>query len=69
MKQKTQELMKQRERCKRYRQKHLNKDKKFFTVRFEKELGEEIKAFLKEHNISPKELIEKGTEILWKELG
>ncbi len=69
MKQETQELMKQRERCKQYRQKHLNKDKKFFSVRFEKELGEEMKAFMKEHNIPIKQIIEEGTEIMWKELG
>ena len=69
MKPETKELMKQREYCKKYRQQHLNKDKKFFSVRFEKELGEEIKTFMKEKNIPIKQIIEEGTEILWKELG
>lgn len=69
MKQETKERIRKREYCKQYRQQHLNKDKKFFSVRFEKELGEEIKTFMKENNLTAKKLIEEGTEILWKELG
>ena len=61
-------LLKARENCKRYRANHLNKDKKFFSVRFSREEGEEIKEFIKEHKIPIKEIIEKGTEIMWKEM-
>ena len=63
-----QELIKSRENCKKYRAKVLNKTKKFFSVRFSKEEGEEIKKFIKENNIPMKRLIEEGTEIMWKEI-
>ena len=59
-------LLKAKERSKRYREKHLNKDKKFFSVRFSKEEGEEIKEFIKESKIPIKKIIEKGTEIMLK---
>ena len=62
------QLLKARERSKKYRQKTLNKTKKFLSVRFSMEEGTEIKEFMKEHNIRMKELIEKGTEIMAKEL-
>ena len=42
-----QELLKMREYSKKYRAKHLDKDKKFLSVRFSKEEGEEIKEFMK----------------------
>ena len=63
-----QELLKKREYTRKYREKHLDKDKKFFSVRFSKEEGEEIKKFMEKHNISIKEIIENGTEIMWKEI-
>ena len=59
-------LLKAREISKRYRQKHLDKDKKFFSVRFSKEEGEEIKQFIKDNKIPIKKIIEKGTEIMLK---
>ena len=59
-------LLKARENSKRYRQKHLDKDKKFFSVRFSKEEGEEIKQFIKDNKIPIKKIIEKGTEIMLK---
>lgn len=59
-------LMKARECSKKYRAKHLDKDKKFFSVRFSKEEGEEIKEFIKENNIPIKRIIERGTEIMLK---
>lgn len=64
-----QELLKMREYTKKYRQKHLNKDKKFYSARVSKEDGEEIKNFIKESGIPIKKIIEKGTEIMWKEIG
>lgn len=63
-----QELIKRREYTRKYREKHLNKDKKFFSVRFSKEEGNEIKEFIKEYNIPIKKIIEEGTEIMRKEL-
>lgn len=63
-----QELLKQRGYCKKYREKHLDKDKKFFSVRVSKEEGVEIKEFMKNNNIRIKEIIERGTEIMWKEI-
>ena len=62
-----QELLKMREYSKKYRAKHLDKDKKFLSVRFSKEEGEEIKEFIKKHNIPIKRIIEEGTEIMLKE--
>lgn len=59
-------LLKARESSKKYRQKHLDKDKKFFSVRFSKEEGEEIKQFIKENKIPIKKMIEMGTEIMLK---
>lgn len=64
-----QEVLKKREYSKQYRIKHLNKDKKFFTARLSKEDGGEIKEFMKERNISIRKIIERGTEIMWKEIG
>lgn len=61
-------LLRARECSKKYRAKHLNKDKKFFSVRFNREEGEEIKKFIKENNIPIREIIEKGTEIMLKEI-
>lgn len=63
-----QELLKHREYSRKYRERHLNKDKKFFSVRFSMEEGTEIKEFIKEHNIPMKQIIEEGTEIMRKEL-
>lgn len=64
-----QEVLKKREYSKQYRIKHLNKDKKFFTARLSKEDGGEIKEYMKESNISIRKIIERGTEIMWKEIG
>jgi predicted DNA binding CopG/RHH family protein len=64
-----QEVLKKREYSKQYRIKHLNKDKKFYSARVSKEDGEEIKNFIKESGIPIKKIIEKGTEIMWKEIG
>ena len=64
----TQELLKKREYSKKYREKHLDKDKKFFSVRFSMEEGTEIKEFMKEYNIPIKRIIEEGTEIMLKEV-
>lgn len=64
-----QELLKKREYSKKYRAKHLNKDKKFFSVRFSREEGNEIKDFIKESGIPIKKIIEEGTEIMWQEIG
>ena len=64
-----QEVLKKREYSKQYRIKHLNKDKKFFTARLSKEDGGEINEFMKERNISIRKIIERGTEIMWKEIG
>lgn len=63
-----QEVLKKREYSKQYRIKHLNKDKKFFTARLSKEDGEEMKKYMKENNISIRKIIERGTEIMWKEI-
>ena len=60
-------LLKCREYSKNYRARTLNKTKKFFSVRFNKEEGEEIKEFIKEYKIPIKQIIEKGTEIMLKE--
>lgn len=60
------ELQRKKEYSKRYREKHLDKDKQFFTARVSKEEGEEIKNFIKEHKIPIKRIIEEGTEIMWK---
>lgn len=60
-------IMKAKEYSKKYRAKVLNKTKKFFSVRFSKEEGTEIKEFIKEHNIPIKKIIEEGTEIMWGE--
>ena len=60
-------LLKCREYSKKYRAKTLNKTKKFLSVRFSKEEGEEIKKFIKEHNIPIKRIIEEGTQIMLKE--
>lgn len=62
------ELAKKREYSKKYRAKHLNKDKKFFSVRFSREEGNEIKDFIKENDIPIKRIIEEGTEIMWSEM-
>lgn len=59
-------VYKSREYCKKYREKVLGKTKKFFSVRVSKEEGTEIKEFLKNNNLSIKELIEKGTELMEK---
>lgn len=61
-------LLKAKLRNKKYREKTLNKTKKFLSVRVSKEEGEEIKTFMKENNIPIKKLIELGTEIMWKEI-
>ena len=63
----TKSKKKPKEYARKYREKVLNKTKKFFSVRFSKEEGEEIKGFIKEYNIPIKEIIEKGTEIMLKE--
>jgi len=63
-----QELLKLKARNKKYREKTLNKTKKFFSCRVSKEDGEEIKTFIKESGIPIKTIIEKGTEIMWKEI-
>ena len=63
-----QELLKKREYSKKYRAEHLNKDKKFFSVRFSMEEGNEIKDFIKESGIPIKKIIEIGTEIMWGEI-
>lgn len=68
MKKETQELLKQRERCRRYREKHLNKDKKFFSVRLPMDEGTEIKTFIKEYNMPIKKIIELGVEDMWEEI-
>lgn len=68
MKTDKQELIKKREYSKRYREKHLDKDKKFFSVRVSKEEGEEIKAFIKEYNMPIKKIIELGVEDMWEEI-
>lgn len=60
-------LLKHKEYSKKYREKILNKTKKFFSVRFSKKEGEEIKKFIKEYNVPMKRLIEEGTELMWKE--
>ena len=56
------------ESCRKYREKHLNIDKKFLSVRVSKEEGIEIKEFMKTHNMTIKDIIERGTEIMWKEM-
>lgn len=61
-------LLKAKLRNKKYREKTLNKTKKFLSVRVSKEEGEEIKTFMKENNIPIKKLIELGTEIMWEEI-
>ena len=66
VKKETKDIMKQREYCKKYREKHLNKDKKFFSVRLPMDEGTEIKAFIKEHNIPIKQMIEMGVEDMWE---
>lgn len=63
-----QEVLKKREYSKQYRIKHLNKDKKFFTARLSKEDGEGMKKYMKENNIPIRKIIERGTEIMWKEI-
>ena len=68
MKLSKEQLLKLKERNKRYREKTLNKTKKFFSVRFKREEGEEIKEFIKEYNIPIKKIIEEGTETMWKEI-
>lgn len=69
MKLSKQELLKQKVRSREYREKHLNKDKKFFTVRVSRGEGKEIKAFIKQYGIPIKKIIDEGTEIMWKEIG
>lgn len=59
-------LNKCKEYTKKYREKHLNKDKKFISVRFSIEEGTEIKEFIKDYNIPIKSIIERGTEIMMK---
>ena len=61
-------LLKAKLRNKKYREKTLNKTKKFLSVRVSKEEGEENKIFMKENNIPIKKLIELGTEIMWEEI-
>lgn len=61
-------LNKCKEYTRKYRAEHLNKDKKFFSVRLSMEEGTEIKEFIKENNIPIKKIIEEGTEIMRKEL-
>ena len=68
MKTNKEELAVKRAYSKRYREKHLNKDKKFFSIRISRDEGNEIKDFIKQHNISIKKLIENGTEIMWGEI-
>ncbi len=62
------DLSKAKLRNKKYREKTLNKTKKFLSIRVSKEEGEEIKTFMKENNIPIKKLIELGTEIMWEEI-
>ena len=62
------DLSKAKLRNKKYREKTLNKTKKFLSVRVSKKEGEEIKMFMKENNIPIKKLIELGTEIMWEEI-
>lgn len=59
-------LLKIREAGRKYRAEHLDKDKKFMSVRFSKEEGTEIKEFIKEYKVPIKSIIERGTEIMWK---
>ena len=61
-------LLKCKEYSKKYREKTLNKTKKFFSIRVSKEEGEEIKRFIKEYNVPIKQIIEEGTKIM-KESG
>lgn len=68
MKLSKEQLLNLKERNKKYRAKTLNKTKKFFSVRFEREEGEEIKEFIKGYNIPIKKIIEEGTETMWKEI-
>lgn len=56
------------ESCRKYREKHLNIDKKFLSVRVSKEEGLEIKEFMKTQNMTIKDIIERGTEIMWEEM-
>ena len=62
------QLLKLKASNKRYRQEHLNKDKKFFSIRISRDEGNEIKDFIKETGIPIKKLIEMGTEIMWGEI-
>jgi len=62
-----QRLLKMKENNKKYREKVLNKTKKFFSARLDNDDAGEIKNFMKEHNISIREIIEIGTEIMWGE--
>jgi len=69
MKMSKEELAEKRVINKRYREKHLNKDKKFFSIRVSRDEGNEMKEFMKQHGISIKKIIDEGTEIMWKEIG
>lgn len=60
------QIKKQRERCRKYRQEHLNKDKKFFTCRLPMDEGTEIKEFIKKNNMPIKKIIEMGVEDMWE---
>ena len=68
MKTDKQELIKKREYSKKYRENHLNKDKKFFSVRLPMDEGTEIKTFIKEYNMPIKKIIELGVEDMWEEI-
>ena len=68
MKTNKEDLLKQRDYSKKYREKHLDKDKKFFSVRFNMDEGNKIKEFMKKTGIPIKKIIDKGTEIMWGEI-
>ena len=68
MKMSKEELAEKRVINKRYREKHLNKDKKFFSIRVSRDEGNGMKEFMKQYGISIKKIIDEGTEIMWKEI-
>lgn len=61
-------ILKKREYDRKYREKHLNKDKKFFSARLPMDEGKEIKEFIKEYNMPIKQIIEMGVEDMWEEI-
>ena len=68
MKTNTEQLKRQKEYSKMYREKHLNKDKKFLSVRVSMDEGNEIKEFIKKYNMPIKKIIEMGVEDMWEEI-